>query len=267
MLNKQLVQKDQELVQNQQQLVQKDQELEQKTLELEDERQYRLGLEEGLLTNTSPLEPTQIIYIATSTSYSKQNRFKIGGVASLENLEGRLATYNTRSANGDDFFYVEWYPVACYRDVEKRLDTLIGRFRDRKTKEMYIMHYTNLRYIIEYIVAHYSEETETVNEKMEEFIRNLNRTELRPAIVNPKPLNRVYIQRIGQPDVVITTNTTESLADRLEMYINNLDTDTEVVNAKHVFDNLEIKKNRRALYLTLSDVLKRLLPNAKMVKF
>ena len=51
------------------------------------------------------------------------------------------------------------------------------------------------------------------------------------------------------------------------MYINNLDTDTAVVNAKHVFDNLEIKKNRRALYLTLSDVLKRLLPNAKMVKF
>jgi hypothetical protein len=260
LLNKQLVQKNQVIEQ-------KDQQLEQKTHELEDERQYRLSLEESLLGNADPLKPVQIIYIATSVNYAKQNRFKIGGVLTLDHLEGRLATYNSRSANGDDFFYVEWYQVVCYRDIEKRLETLIGRFRDRKTKEMYILHYTNLKYIVEYIITHYNEETDTVNQQLEEFIKNLNRRELRPAIVQPKPLNRVQIQRVGQPDVVITTNTTESLVTRLETYINNLNRDVQVVNAKQVFDNLEIKTGRRSSYPVLEEILGRLLPNARMVKF
>ena len=249
------------------QLQQNQQELQQKTLDLEDERQYRLGLEESLLTNTSPLEPLQIIYIATSVNYAAQNRFKIGGVATIEHLEGRLATYNTRSANGDDFFYTEWYNVVCYRDIEKRLETLIGRFKDRKLKEIYTLHYTNLKYVVEYVITHYSDETDVINEKIEEFIRNLDRRKLRPAVVEPKPLNRVQISRAGQPDIVITTNTTESLRDKLESLIGTLDTNTQKVNAKTVFDSLDIKSGRRLWYPILEDVLKRVLPHAKMVKF
>jgi len=243
--------------------------LEQKDHQLEDERQYRLDLEAGLLTNATPLEPTQIFYIATSQNYAKQNRFKIGGVLTLDHLEGRLATYNTGRANGDEFFYVEWFQVVCYKDMEKRLETLMKRFKDsvNTRKEMYILHYTNLKYIVEYIVTHYNEETDMINERLGEFIKNLNRRELRPAIVQPKPLNRIQIQRVGQPDVVIATNTTESLITRLETYINNLNRDIKVVNAKQVFDNLEIKTGRRPLYTVLKETMERLLPNAKMVKF
>jgi len=260
LLNKQLEQKDKQLEQNQQ-------ELQRKTLDLEEERQYRLGLEEGLMGNAIPLEPVQIIYLATSQNYANQNRFKIGGVLTLNHLEGRLATYNTGRANGDEFFYVEWYSVVCYKDMEKRLETLIGRFKDSRRKEMYILHLTNLKYIVEYMVTHYNEETDMINERLGEFIKNLNRRELRPAIVQPKPLNRIQIQRVGQPDVVITTNTTESLVTRLETYINNLNRDIQVVNAKQVFDSLEIKTGRRPLYTVLKETLERLLPNAKMVKF
>jgi len=132
---------------------------------------------------------------------------------------------------------------------------------------MYILHFTNLKYIVEYIVTHYNEETDMINQQLEEFIKNLNRRELRPAIVQPKPLNRVQVQRVGQPDVVLTTNTTESLVTRLETYINNLNRDIQVVNAKQVFDSLEIKTGRRPLYTVLKETLERLLPNAKMVKF
>jgi hypothetical protein len=39
--------------------------LEQNQQQLEDERQYRLDLEAGLLTNATPLEPTQIFYHQT----------------------------------------------------------------------------------------------------------------------------------------------------------------------------------------------------------
>jgi len=106
--------------------------LEQKDHQLEDERQYRLDLEAGLLTNATPLEPTQIFYIATSKNYARQNRFKIGGVLTLDHLEGRLAGYNTGHANGDEFFFVEWYTVICYKDMEKRFETLMKRFKDSK---------------------------------------------------------------------------------------------------------------------------------------
>jgi len=269
-----IIQKDKQIVQTSQQLEQKDVQLEQhrhtieqNQLELEDERQYRLDLEESLLTNTSPLTPIQIIYIATSANYAKHNRFKIGGVATLEHLEGRLATYNTRSANGDDFFYTEWYNVVSYRDIERRLETLIDRFKDRRTKEIYTLHYTNLKYIVEYVIAHYNDETDIINEKIEEFIRNLNRRTLRPVVVEPKPLNRIQISRVGQPDIVITTNTTESLKDKLESIIATLDADTQKVNAKTLFDSLDIKSGRRMWYPILEEILKRVLPHAKMVKF
>ncbi len=49
------------------------------------------------------LEQTQVIYIATSLNYAKQNRFKVGGVKARRCLKGRLGTYNTRSAQGDFF--------------------------------------------------------------------------------------------------------------------------------------------------------------------
>jgi hypothetical protein len=144
---------------------------------------------------------------------------------------------------------------------------LIDRFKDRRTKEIYTLHYTNLKYIVEYIIAHYNEETDIINEKIEEFIRNLNRRTLRPVVVEPKPLNRVQISRIGQPDIVITTNTTESLKDKLESLIVALDANIKKVNAKTLFDSLDIKSGRRMWYPILEDILKRVLPNAKMIRF
>ncbi|MGL5960821.1 MAG: hypothetical protein ACRCZ0_02560, partial [Cetobacterium sp.] len=51
------------------------------------------------------LEQSQVIYIATSPNYAKQNRFKVGGVKARRCLKGRLGVYNTRSAQGDFFYY------------------------------------------------------------------------------------------------------------------------------------------------------------------
>ena len=144
---------------------------------------------------------------------------------------------------------------------------MIDRFKDRRTKEIYTLHYTNLKYIVEYVITHYNEETDVINEKIEEFIRNLNRRTLRPVVVEPKPLNRIQISRVGQPDIVITTNTTESLKDKLESIIATLDAATQKVNAKTLFDSLEIKSGRRMWYPVLEEILKRVLPHAKMVKF
>ena len=241
-----------------------EQQLAQKESQLQEEREYRLGLQESLLNNREPIEATQIIYIATSTAYSRQNRFKIGGTSNINGLEGRLATYNTGRANGDEFFYTDWFTVCGYRDVEKRVETLIGRFRDRKSKEMYILHYSNFKYIVEYIINHYTEEVEQINQKLEEFIKNLDTRTLRPVVVQAKPLNRIHIQRAGKTDVVITTNTSEDLVTKLELYIESLDKNTKSINVKQVFDSLNIKTARKEKYPVFFEIMKRLLPNTEI---
>ena len=263
-LNKQLEQNQQQLEQNRQQLEQKDLIITQNQQDLEEERQYRLDLQESLLDNKE-LDRTQVVYIATSTNYAKRNRFKVGGVENEDKLGSRLATYNTRSANGDDFFYTDRYFVHNYREIENRLKDLIGGFRDRKTKEMYILHYTHLTYIVKYLIDHYNDEVDEINKKLEEFIKDLNIRQLRPVVV--KPLNMTYIQQTGHPDVTLTADSTESLYLKMESYIKSLSIDTVTVNAKDVFDNIGLKTGRRDKYSVLLGVIGKILPSARMVKF
>jgi len=251
LLNRQLEQKDK-------QLVQKDQLLEQKD---------RLALRfKEMLVDSSNIPKTQVVYIATSPNYAQQNRFKVGGVESFDKLTSRLSNYNGRSAGGDLFYFSDWYQVHNYREIENRLKDLLGRFRDSKCKEIYILHYTKIEYIINYLVQNYNEETDLVNNHLVEFISSLDNNQLRPVVPKERSLKKIQILEIERP-IVATTNTTDSLATRLETYINNLNRDVQVVNAKQVFDSLEIKTGRRVLYTVLEEIIRRLLPTARMVKF
>jgi hypothetical protein len=264
LLNKQLEHQTIQLKQKNQLITQKDQQLEQQSQQLTEERDYRLSLENSFLHDNAPLEKTQIIYIATSYAYAKQNRFKVGGTSNKEGLEGRLGTYNTGRAVGDDMFFTEWYSVCNFKDVEKRLETLVGKFRDKKTKEIYIMHYTNLKYVIECIVNHYGDETDEINSKLEEFIKNLDIRTLRPANVQPKHLHRFQFQIDGTQDVVIETDSKMEFRKKVEEYVQTMDKETRSVRAKDVLDKLEVKRGRRLIYPILIEVLSRLLPNAKL---
>jgi hypothetical protein len=258
-------QKDQVIEQKDQVIEQKDQVIEQNQQQLEEERQYRLDLQDSLIDNNKELEKTQIIYITTSTNYAKRNRFKVGGVESEDKLGSRLSTYNTGRAAGDDLFYTNIYSVHNYREIENRLKDLIGTFRDRKSKEMYILHYSHLTYIVKYLIDHYNDEVDEINKKLGEFIKDLNIRILRPAIV--KPLNIAYIQQTGRPDVTLTADSETSLNLKMEEYIKSLDTTTVTIKAKDVFDNIGLKTGRRSKYPTLIDVITKILPNAKMVRF
>ena len=64
--------------------------------------QDHILLLKDLLIDDQKREKTQVIYIATSQNYAKQNRFKPGGVESIEKLPSRFSTYNSRSAAGDE---------------------------------------------------------------------------------------------------------------------------------------------------------------------
>jgi len=263
-LNIQLEQQAHQLEQKDQELEQQAHQLEQKEAQIEEQRQYTLDLHEGLLGNIPELDKTQIVYVATSHNYAKRNLFKIGGIEHEDKIVSRLCTYNTGRAAGDDYFYTNIYKVNDYREVESRLKKLIGSFRDRKQKEMYRLCYDNLTYILGYIVDHFNDEVDEVNKKLELFVSSLNRY-TKPVPVVPLILAQIYQHE--KPDVVLTADTPESLLEKMTEHVQKIDKNVKVVKAKEVFDTIGVKDGRRSKYPLLQEILNKLLPDAKMVRF
>jgi hypothetical protein len=265
LLVKQLEQKDEQLEQKDHQLEQKDHQLETQAQQIEEQRRYTLDLQEGLLGNIPELEKTQIVYIATSHNYAKRNLFKVGGIENEKHIVSRLCTYNTGRAAGDDYFYTNIYKVHDYREVESRLKKLIGSFRDRKDKEMYRMCYNNLTYILEYIIDHFNEEVDEVNKSLETFILNLNNRCIISVPVVPLILAQIYQHE--KPYVVLSADTPNTLLIKMTEYIENVDKNVKVVKAKDVFDTIGLKKDRKINYPILEEIINKMLPDVRMVKF
>jgi hypothetical protein len=221
-----------------------------------------------LLIDDQKREKTQVVYIATSRNYANQNRFKPGGVESIEKLTSRFSTYNSRSAAGDEWYYSDTFLVADYRQIEARLKDLLGRFRDKKGKEIYILHYTNMRYIVEYLCNHYNDEVDEVNAKLTEFISNLGSRHLRPVVPPPQQVAYANITTLREDGSA--TNTTlqassqEDFAELLRAYISGLGSNTTEITKKKVFDDLKVKKDRMSKVAILRIMFDRLRPEIKL---
>lgn len=236
------------------QLEQKDIQLEQKEQELEKQRLHTLDLEEGLRNDIPELEKTQIIYIATSHNYAKRNLFKVGGVDHENKLLSRLSE-NTGNKE-HIFFYTNIYKVHDYREAESRLKKLVGKFRDRKQKEMYRLCYDNLVHILGYIVEHFNVEIDDVNTNLETFICNLNRYD-RPTPVVPLILNHIY-QHDKLP-VVLYTDTLGNLMEKTPDQAKTLSKNTNL-KAKQIFNIVgRIKGNEigKFIYPRLENLIKK----------
>lgn len=240
----------------------KDQFIQDQHYQIEETQRHNLLLNE-LMINNSKIEKTQVIYIATSQSYAAQNRFKVGGVEAVNKLASRLSTYNSRSAAGDDFYYSDVFLIADYRQIESRLKSLLLRFRDRASKEIYVLHYNNIQYIVNYFCDHYNEELDYVNEHLTEFINNLNRYDLRPVVPTKTSFNYACIttcQEDGRViNAVIKTNSNTDLVVRINEYVQGL-TCMEI-SKKQVFDDLRIRTGRRELLPVLKNVFRQLRPD------
>jgi MSV199 domain len=229
------------------------------------EKEDHILLLKDLLIDDQKREKTQVIYIATSCNYARQNRFKPGGVESADKLASRFSTYNSRSAAGDEWYYSDTFLVADYRQIENRLKDLLGRFRDKKGKEIYIMHYTNIRYIVEYLCTHYNDEVDEVNTKLDEFISNLNCHCLRPVVPPPSQVTYANITTLKEDGT--TTNTTlsansrQDFIDQLKEYVSGLDSGTTEITKKKVFDDLKVKKDRKNKFPLLCAILSELRPD------
>jgi prophage antirepressor-like protein len=212
--------------------------------QLEEQQDY-ISILKDISVSDSQRNCTEVIYIATCNSYAKHNRFKIGGVQSSDKLQQRLSTYNTRSANGDMFFYSDIFMVADYRHAESRVKDLIERFIDRKGKEFYQLHYTELKEIVKYICERYTEEVETINDGLSRLVASLNVQRLRPVI--PRPTNHAsYVNVInGVPhNKVITNPNEEEFRTQVRHYLSGLLYPVTTIHRRDVFDNISLKVNK-----------------------
>ena len=193
------------------------------------------------------LEQNQVIYIATSPNYARQNRFKVGGVKARRCLKGRLGVYNTRSAQGDFFYYSDIFMVFEYRQIEERLKSLLRRFRDKDPKEMYIMYYPDIKYIVKYICDHLAEEVEEVNRKLSEFIFNYvkrGRNAIVPQEIEDWKNEEQDDVENEEEDVEAIATDLENLRVALIELLNKLPATTTEITKKELFDKLKVRKGR-----------------------
>jgi hypothetical protein len=208
--------------------------------EAEEHRQYALVLKE-IAINDQKRPLNEAIYISTSKAYANQNRFKVGGVESMDKLKPRFAGYNGRSSIDDEWFYSDIFKVANFRACEKRIEDVLGRFREKKSKEIYVMHYTNLRQHIKWITQHYEDEIEKFNEELDMLISNLNRHHLRPVTPNPYQGTSATITRIV--DGIPTSTTIESTIEdqfkhKIKVYLDVLSPTTKELKRADLFEHV-----------------------------
>jgi hypothetical protein len=142
----------------------------------------------------------------------------------------------------------------------------MGRFRDQKSKEMYVVHYTKLLYILEYLINNYNEEVDIVNAHLVEFISSLDKRNLKPVVPKEKCLKSIKIKSVGQPTIKIEANTDLEIVQKLEDHFRKMNIDTKSVTFKSIFDKLDIKKDRLKLYPKLLEIGEKIRPDVVVKK-
>jgi hypothetical protein len=234
--------------------------------EAEEQRQYSLILKE-LAINDQKRPLDERIYISTSKAYAGHNRFKVGGVESMDKLKPRFSGYNGRSSVDDMWYYSDLFKVANFKAAEKRIEDVLGRFRERKNKEIYVLHYSDLRRYVEWICDHYEDEIEKFNIELDVLIGNLNRHQLRPVIPPPYQGTSATITRIIDG---IPTNTTieDSIEDqfkhKIKVYLDTLESTTKEVKRTDLFSKVDINFNKIEAWRWLKEVIHQYKPNIKL---
>lgn len=141
----------------------------------------------------------QCVYIATTRQYASENIFKIGGCSSYNLLKKRLATYNTGRPVEDLLYYTKLFKCHNYKHVENRVKEILCDYRNKKDKEMYVLHYDCLEQIITLIIENYNNETEHLNNIIKGILQSVIKT---PVIPEPLQLDRVEIKRYKDGDEV-----------------------------------------------------------------
>jgi hypothetical protein len=165
------------------------------------------------------------------------------------------------------WYYSDLFKVANFKAAEKRIEDVLGRFRERKNKEIYVLHYSDLRRYVEWICDHYEDEIEKFNIELDVLIGNLNRHQLRPVIPPPYQGTSATITRIIDG---IPTNTTieDSIEDqfkhKIKVYLDTLESTTKEVKRTDLFSKVDINFNKIEAWRWLKEVIHQYKPNIKL---
>jgi hypothetical protein len=151
-----------------------------------------------IVTVMKSKQKDQIVYIATTKTYAKQNRFKVGGVKSRSLLRGRLSTYNTGRPAGDKMYYAYISETTDYHHLEQRIKRIIGDHID--TNELYNLHYDSLQPLIEYLSDRFDEEVTYHKSLFETLVKDTLTKE--PRVPEPILLNGAEFRKIKNGQVV-----------------------------------------------------------------
>jgi hypothetical protein len=146
-----------------------------------------------------------VFYIATTNAYSRQNRFKYGGIANINELYGRLATYNTGRAEGDLFYYVKIVRCHSYKQIEANISTLAHLFKDKigGKKEMLYLRYNSVSELVDFVSENCERGIEFINQNCSRFVNEL--VEDMPVVPEPLALGD-YIEIKKQKNGKTTTH-------------------------------------------------------------
>lgn len=223
----------------------------------EDALAYALVLKEMVIpTNKRTFD--EVIYISTSRAYAKQNRFKVGGVEHVDKLKSRFSVYNGRSAAGDEWYFSDVFKVANFKACEKRIEDVLGRFRDKKEKEIYVMHYTDLLRYLKFICDNYEDELETFNADLSELINNLNRHHAEPAVPKPYEGTTATIVRIvkGVPmNTRIESAVEELFKEKVREYLDTLPSTTTELRRSDLFERMPFQFNKISGWKWLKEIV------------
>jgi ribosomal protein S25 len=234
--------------------------------EAEEQRRYALILKE-LAINDQKRDINEIIYISTSEMYALGNRFKVGGVESMDKLKPRFAGYNGRSSIDDEWYYSDIYKVANFRVAEKRIEDVLGRFRERKNKEIYVMHYNDLKKYIEWICEHYEDEVDEFNKELDTLIGNLNRHNLSPIAPPRYQGASATITHIvdGIPTSTTIDGTVEGqFKQKIKTYLDTLEPTTKEVKRTELFSQVPFNFNKIDAWKWLKELIPVYKPNLNL---
>jgi hypothetical protein len=204
----QLEENQQQLEENQQQLEEKDQQLQENQKQL-DEAKSKLRSETSKLKNqlrktlefnqaTKKIEPTEYIYIVTTSQYQKTNKFKVGGCQSFDLIKSRLNQYNSGESDSHNHFFVYLRKTVSYKSIEHAISGMLMGFRENKSKELYFIHFDWLTKCIDAVMDGTAEFMLYVNENRDKIFEDT--INMQPNISPPIQLEQIKIAYIRAGD-------------------------------------------------------------------
>ncbi|CCV02100.1 hypothetical protein IIV25_082R [Invertebrate iridovirus 25] len=159
------------------------------------------------------------------------------------------------------------FRVANFRAAEKRIEDVLGRFRERKNKEIYVLHYDDLKRYVEWICDHYEDEVEKFNQELDMLISNLNRFNLTPIIPLPFQGTSATITRIvnGIPThTMIESSIEDQFKNKIKVYLDTLHPTTKEIKRTDLFSQVPFNFNKIDAWRWLKEVIPSYKPELKL---